>query len=1422
MKVEEAQKFPITSKEPPQFEENQKQDKANKPEPGLSEEQVETLKQVSSLVAMFQQEALNEKQTRLLAQLKALEKDRLASDAWKIIAALKKEKGDLETQVQKLKAQNSKLASERVGPVGGCKRSQVKPSETRQTEVKLPDTVNDTNRIKDELNKLFVKNTVAPTVREKKGDLNDKQTKPKNVPDTTASVSSNIDESAQVTDTRTQDVTSKNNLAGKSPVQIEEFRDPVAGVCGLENLGNTCFVNAGLQCLFSVTPFCRFFLGGGHKTVTQKNLKNSQQLLCKSLGDLVTKVWSGSYLQCDPTELYSAITTHFYSQLTPQRQHDCHEFLALFLDGLHQELNCAHSDSSSADQPNKSDCAEQKWRQYTRCNDSLIVDTFQGQLQSKITCCNCGHESFKHQPFTFLSVPLLSESYHTFVVTWMSRDSKQTSDGKIQAVRFKVQVTKPSTVLKLKNNFVSLLADYERPQLKEIKVSVVRNSQIISIMSDDKQLTPFTDRRSKLYIFKPSQAPESLYVKDDVNMRRSSLLCPAGRVSSQANDSTMYYSPEAASTSEFMSALDELQTEPAAVGKSPVNKRHINRLASPNTSTPKTQAGQRTHASLSNVYRLSGTCCICLEEKSDKELIPHDKCGRLFCRRCLQDAAGGVIEYQLSCPRCAKQEAVIQTHEMEHKSRMIIIPVVLRRFEEDSKTKRLFGHPYLIILPTNILGKDVYSFIAKLLPEPVSSLPFTLHLVDQQGLHCSRCTKITGCTGCQVNNNVILNLQSCDNLAVHLTSISRWEAERMSRCVEHDSMWKPRNTEDPLQLQKCLKTFVESEELPDTWYCQKCREERDASKCLSLCRLPDTLIIHLKRYSQSGVKITAPVEFPVEELDMRQYTKLEHYSAEEIGAGELIYDLIGCVCHEGSYSSGHYTAYTNNNGVWYRYDDSHVTKEMPSNKCYAQAYILFYRRRAVSSLSTSTSDTQETIEDKCMPLSEETESTEIEADEPSPKLPQLSFTKEKTFKEIGEELTQKLTALQTAADRVCQNNTASNGPTMNQVKRRKWKTKQKMPGKLRATEEPSKLTARPEGICEEGKVNTCDCKQCEYLKTLEKQIKKAKHFTDKQSALRDVLDTVKKNNMTRKHCRDSSSSVSKKSSLTSVSLSIHSSVSPSTTQSCTTVSSEDPGCYLPKDTAVQVTICDHQENQSPNTKQRHKKYSGDDSSLDDVGTLSQKLKYAIENENIRRAVTLLRRGADPNILVNGLSALHTAVGLDSPLTLRFTRLLLDYGGDPDIPSVDGLTPIHLAAMWNRVNCLKLLIDRGGNPYRQDNEGMNALKLAKVFESDTSADTSDFLGKLDDRISKQLQESSFQSISLDSHSGDELSPPFQSSYPPSPRAGCGMKRLGKRVSMRMVGRRVSRNFRRASGQFRRGIRQIRSLLSSSSSDKQIKD
>jgi ubiquitin carboxyl-terminal hydrolase 15 len=56
------------------------------------------------------------------------------------------------------------------------------------------------------------------------------------------------------------------------------------------------------------------------------------------------------------------------------------------------------------------------------------------------------------------------------------------------------------------------------------------------------------------------------------------------------------------------------------------------------------------------------------------------------------------------------------------------------------------------------------------------------------------------------------------------------------------------------------------------WYCPKCEEHRQATKKLELWRLPEVLVIYLKRFIYSRVwrdKIDTHVSYPIDTLDLR-------------------------------------------------------------------------------------------------------------------------------------------------------------------------------------------------------------------------------------------------------------------------------------------------------------------------------------------------------------------------------------------------------------------------------------------------------------------------------------------------------------------------------------------------------------------------
>ncbi|KAM0729136.1 Ankyrin repeat and LEM domain-containing protein 1 [Formica fusca] len=123
--------------------------------------------------------------------------------------------------------------------------------------------------------------------------------------------------------------------------------------------------------------------------------------------------------------------------------------------------------------------------------------------------------------------------------------------------------------------------------------------------------------------------------------------------------------------------------------------------------------------------------------------------------------------------------------------------------------------------------------------------------------------------------------------------------------------------------------------------------------------------------------------------------------------------------------------------------------------------------------------------------------------------------------------------------------------------------------------------------------------------------------------------------------------------------------------------------------------------------------------------LASSLCDGLEDNNIRQVATLLlNKDADPNVLIptHGVTPFHLVIGNDSEeFAEEVTKLFLRHGGNPNVRSNDGMTPVHVAAAWGRINILKLLLANGGDPLCLDNDGRSPFHYAfdgKYFKAVT--------------------------------------------------------------------------------------------------------
>ncbi|XP_055366418.1 ubiquitin carboxyl-terminal hydrolase 11 isoform X2 [Betta splendens] len=711
------------------------------------------------------------------------------------------------------------------------------------------------------------------------------------------------------------------------------------GVCGLTNLGNTCFMNSALQCLSNTPPLTEYFLHSSY--VEELNFTNPLGMkgeIAEAYADVIKQMWSGRHYSVVP-RVFKTKVGHFASQFLGYQQHDSQELLSFLLDGLHEDLNRVKNkeyiELRDADGRLDQEVAEEAWRNHRRRNDSVIVDTFHGLFKSTLVCPECHKVSVTFDPFCYLSVPLPVSKERVMEVFFVSLDPYA------KPVQHRLVVPKAGKV----SDLCSALSDMTSISPTQMVVADVFNHRFYKIYNTDESLSCILDR-DDIFVYELSEQDEqqeeqvllALYLRErshyrDYGSGSSSygtslfghpllLSVPRSSCSQEAlyrlflQRLARYVQPpdpseeleeeEEEENDDDEEELKKTQTNGISddddqqdAEKAGTSQDQADALQSDLNDTPSSQdhSDAETSSTSQNQTEPSG----CLGTNCTNAAIPLDSRGTTDttsqtsaeqmqqpCKTTEDDGEEGKQEEACSPSPPPTEQPAKRRACHKRKKNLFTIQAV----NSNGTTERGMGE-----------GGSAVSFTS----QPYVAIDWDPEMKKRF-----------------YNEN---------------------EAEKY---MKHSSMEVPQQ-QAIVQLQECIELFttVETLEEENPWYCPVCKKHQLATKKLDLWSLPEVLIIHLKRFSYTKFtreKLDSIVEFPLRDLDFSSCLLRKSLSS---GEPPSCYDLIAVSNHYGGLRDGHYTSYARNkdNGQWYYFDDSKVTYASEDQIVTNAAYVLFYHRQ---------------------------------------------------------------------------------------------------------------------------------------------------------------------------------------------------------------------------------------------------------------------------------------------------------------------------------------------------------------------------------------------------------------------------------------------------------------------------------------------
>ncbi|XP_058105702.1 ubiquitin carboxyl-terminal hydrolase 8-like isoform X1 [Magnolia sinica] len=607
------------------------------------------------------------------------------------------------------------------------------------------------------------------------------------------------------------------------------------GLIGLQNLGNTCFMNSAIQCLVHTDMLVEYFLGDYSREINQQNPLGMGGELALAFGELLRKLWAPGRAPVAPRSFKTTLGC-FAPQFSGFNQHDSQELLAFLLDGLHEDLNRVkhkpYLEAKDAHGRSDEEVADEYWENHLARNDSIIVDVCQGQYRSTLVCPVCNKVSVTFDPFMYLSLPLPSTTMRTMTVTIFN------TDGNMLPSSYTITVPKNGKcrdLIQALSIACSLRTDENLLVAEVYSNRIIRYleepSDSISLIRDDDRLAAYrlSNNLEKLpLVVFMHQRMEEHYISGKMTSSWKAFGIPlVTRLGNITNGSDIHKL--------FLNLLNPFQRPGEASlddQDNSMNSAAVEGIVMDDATSPHISGGENS-----------------TEEPMDKSHFENK------------------VEFFLTDEKGITKDYKVEMNEpftIKGSCRRLHVLVCWQ-----DKTIKQYDIPPLISLPE--IFKSGY----------------------------------------------------------------------------------PKKPQELISLYACLEAFLREEPLgpEDMWYCPCCKMHRQASKKLDLWRLPEILVIHLKRFSYSRFmknKLEAFVDFPIRDLDLSNYIPCKN------GQSLNCYELYALSNHYGGMGGGHYTAYVNHKrgNQWHEFDDSNVFPITVDKIKTSAAYVLFYRRVGASDPST--------------------------------------------------------------------------------------------------------------------------------------------------------------------------------------------------------------------------------------------------------------------------------------------------------------------------------------------------------------------------------------------------------------------------------------------------------------------------------------